>query len=154
MKRKILDPWRVTPEPALEPEKKEPPPYDPDTSEEEHCVQFRGRRAGLNVWFSYLPEEPSSAAVTVLLHLITNLNSYGYVGTLHKHGVDCGPLPERDMILLDRGDLTVSVCPPNGPGIVRERAVESLAFALREIQNQPGEGRELIRKAGVKPYVT
>lgn len=153
-KRKILDPWRIAPE--VTEEDAESAPLAPDhlaEEEESQCVQFKGRRGGLNVWLNYIPKEPASAAMDTLVTLIIDLGSSGYGATLHRHGVDCDhPYPERDLILLDRGTKAVNVCPPNGPETLQVRAVDAIAFALREIQNMPGPGREFIRKSGVKPY--
>jgi len=157
MKRRagIFDPWRQSEAPEVEEPQKAVRILEPGSEGEDrsHCVQFPGQRAGLNVWLSEEPEDPSKNARAILVDLIHRLYITPDIAeVLTGWRIYIGRKEEPNAIVLGDDKAITVVSPVEGEFVVR-RAIDSLALALREIAaNKPSAG-EVITALRVKPYV-
>lgn len=142
----IFDPWRqATPPPA--------PVAEPDPSltpkdedaERRHCVEFKGRNAGINVWLYYAPEDPEAACVGLLVDLVHRISILDNLeGVFKAAGVVLGEQPDG---------LTLYSSDGRGVNLQGADPVRTLAHAFRQVSRARPEVAKLLKDTGVKPYV-
>lgn len=157
-KRKILDPWRqapAEPEPPPEPKK---PAYDPDAPElPQHCVQFKGKGCGINVWLEYEPtpeDVPVADALEQLCALLAYLHDMGLTPELNKLGLYRREMPKGLSVVTMGYHGPHYIVPRAGITDASMGAVTTVCAALRTLQNQDPRVGKGMKERMVRAYVT
>jgi len=142
----IFDPWRQTHEPAITPQTvdKSDTTGNPDPAP----VRFAGRRAGVIVW---LPGgDPAQAQANVLFALESLMADKALYSFFTARGVLGGKEHVEGASLrtiMSDGSRTVVVLGDY------QTAMDSIAFAFREVSRAKSQTVEYLTSLGIRPYI-
>ena len=159
----VFDPWRQMAEPPARRTmgEVEPEYVDLATVPMQHCVQFKGLRAGINVWVVDVEEEDavrSAREHTVLVDLVHRLcKREVFVEMFREWGILLGiPLSARSVSMSSttgKGDKKITISVPAFEDRLGARAVDALSLALREAAQRFSDVRDVLATLKIHPYV-
>jgi len=159
----VFDPWRQMVE---APARRTPEGAESDYSDSavvpmQHCVQFKGLRAGLHVWVADIEEEDAVRSVrahTVLVDLVHRLCKRKELEEVFRAwGILLGvPLIARAVSMSSitgKGDKRITISVPAFDDKLGARAVDAFSLALREVSQRFPDVRDMLAALKIHPYI-
>jgi len=155
----IFDPWRqgtVPPGVDETPARKTPTEFhvDDTVTQQQHCIQFNGIRAGIYVWLIDQESDDSTRARNMLIELVHRIHSReGIAKILKSWGVYLGTPKQPNPVVLVDGEKKMTISVPVDDDRLVPRAIDSLSLALREVSQQFPDVRDTLVALKIRPYV-